>query len=202
VIPTNHSAKRLLLILVAALLAGAIAGGAEPSSAPDVSTLSSASANKLALRNNAASLLDQLLSEEKGVHYVLLIKGHRAVLQQLIKKISATTAAAQEQLRALAKTDPSLNLRAIELPAGEKATRAAIQDTEEHELLFTSGADFEFTLLLAQANALGYGWHLAQIAADNSTSPAETKAFAALSASLQDLYQQTVALIRSPPPAK
>jgi hypothetical protein len=130
---------------------------------------------------------------------VLLIKGHRDQLQQLIKNISTTADAASKDLATMARGNPALNLHALELPAGEKATRAAIETTKEHELLFSSGADFEFTLLLTQADALSYGWHLAQIAADNSTDPAEVKAFTAMSASLQDLYKQTVALMRSPP---
>jgi len=156
-------------------------------------------AKKLALRNNAASLLDQLLGDEKNVNLVLIIKGHRDELQQLIKKIATTADAQAKELAAIAKSDPALNLHALDLPTGEKATRAAIEATKEHELLFTSGADFEFTLLLSQADALSYGWHLAQIAADNSSDPAEAKAFTVLSASLQDLYKQTIALMRSPP---
>lgn len=185
-------------LLIAGLLANASAGGTEPS-APAPPKTTAGTLKKLDLRNNAASLLDQLLDDEKGVHYILLVKGHRPELQQLIKKISDTSAAAQDRLRALAKADPALNLHAIELPAGEKATRAAIQSTQEHELIFSSGEDFEFTLLLTQADALSYGWHLALIAGENSSGPAETKAFAALSASYQDLYKQTVALLRSPP---
>ena len=191
---TSCSRKRLLLILTAGLLAAVIASGFKPSLQPP-----SDAAKKLTLRNNAASLLDQLLDDEKSVNLVLLIKGHREELQQLIKKITTTADAGSKELAAIAKSDPVLNLHALDLPAGEKAARAAIETTKEHELLFTSGADFEFTLLLTQADALSYGWHLAQIAADNSSDPAEAKAFTMLSASLQDLYRQTVALMRSPP---
>jgi hypothetical protein len=85
------------------------------------------------------------------------------------------------------------------LPAGEKATRDAIAKTEEKELLFSSGENFEFTLLLTQADALSYGWHLAKIAAENSADPAQVREFDSLSVALQNLYQQVVALMRSPP---
>ena len=196
--PSNSSKKHFPAIFAAGLFVCAISSGFKqaplpiPKDPPEV-------AKKLVLRNNAASLLAQLLDDEKGAHYILIIKGHREELQQLIKKISAAADAGANELMAMAKIDPALNLHALDLPAGEKATRAAIETTKEHELLFTSGEDFEFTLLLTQADALSYGWHLAQIAADNSADPAEAKAFAALSASLQDLYKQTVALMRSPP---
>jgi hypothetical protein len=181
-----------LFFLCAVLAASTPAQPAAPSAPPSA-------AKQLVLRNNAASLLYQLLGDEQGVHYVLLIKGHREQLQQVIKAISTTSAAGVKQIETLAEADPTLDLHALDLPAGEKATRAIIQATKEHELLFTSGADFEFELLLTQADALSYGWHLAEIAADNSPSPAQSKQFTALSNTLQDCYKQTVALMRAPP---
>ena len=196
--PSNSCGKRFLAIFAAGLLVSAISSGFKQAP-PPIPKDPPEAAKKLALRNNAASLLDQLLSDEKGAHYILLIKGHREELQQLIKKISVTADAGANELAVMAKNDPALNLHALDLPVGEKATRAAIESTKEHELLFATGADFEFTLLLTQADALSYGWHLAQIAADNSADPAEAKAFTALSDSLQDLYKQTIALMRSPP---
>jgi hypothetical protein len=85
------------------------------------------------------------------------------------------------------------------LPVGEKATRDAISKTKEKELLFSSGENFEFNLLLTQADALSYGWHLAKIAAENSSRPEQVKEFTSLSLAMQDLYKQVVGLMRSPP---
>jgi hypothetical protein len=160
------------------------------------------SAEKLQMRNNSVSLLYDLLGDEKNVSKVLIIKGNREELHKLIKAISATAAAAAKQLDQLAKADATLNLHAIELPAGEKATRDAISKTKEKELLFSSGENFEFSLLLTQADALSYGWHLAKIAAENSSQPEQVQEFDSLSVAMQDLYKQVVALMRSPPPAK
>jgi hypothetical protein len=170
-----------------------------PPPPPSAAQLSTVAAQKLSLRNNAASLLAQLLDDEKGLHYVLLVKGHRAELQQLVQKISDTAAAAARTLADLAKADATLNLKAIELPPGEKATRAAIQSTKEKDLLFSAGANFEFNLLLMQTDALSYAWHLAAIAADNASDPAEAKSFTTISKSFEDLYDQAVALMRAPP---
>jgi hypothetical protein len=157
------------------------------------------SAEKLQMRNNSASLLYDLLGDEKNVSKVLVIKGNREQLHSLIKAISAMTGDAAKQLNQLAKTDSTLNLHAIELPVGEKATRDAIAKTKEKELLFSSGENFEFTLLLTQADALSYGWHLAKIAAENSSQPEQIHEFDSLSMAMQDLYKQVVALMRSPP---
>ncbi|HEX3889823.1 MAG TPA: hypothetical protein VHX90_03140 [Verrucomicrobiae bacterium] len=159
-------------------------------------------AEKLQMRNNSVSLLYDLLGNEKNVSKVLIIKGSREELHSLIKAISATAGIATKQLDQLAEKDATLNLRALELPAGEKATRDAISKTKEKELLFSSGENFEFTLLLTQADALSYGWHLAKIAAENSTQPEQVQEFDSVSEAMQGLYKQVVALMRSPPPAK
>jgi hypothetical protein len=157
------------------------------------------SAEKLQMRNNSVSLLYDLLGDEKNVSKVLVIKGNREPLHSLIKAISATADDGAKKLDQLAKADPTLNLQAIELPAGEKATRDAISKTKEHELLLSSGENFEFSLLLTQADALSYGWHLAKIAAENSAQPEQVHEFDSLSVAMQDLYKQVVALMRSPP---
>jgi hypothetical protein len=169
-----------------------------PKSAPEKNSLA-ISTEGLQMRNNSASLLYDLLGDEKNVGKVLIIKGNREALHSLIKDISVTTGDGAQWLEQLAKTDPTLNLHAIELPPGEKATRAAIARTEEKELLFSSGENFEFSLLLTQADALSYGWHLAKIAAENSSQPEQVHEFDSLSVAMQDLYKQVVALMRSPP---
>lgn len=151
------------------------------------------------MRNNSASLLYDLLDDEKNVSKVLLIKSDREKLDRLIKTISVLAGDGERRLDELAKGDSSLNLHAIQLPVGEKATRDAIAKTKEHELLLSSGENFEFTLLLTQADALSYGWHLAKIAAENSSRPEQVKEFAALSTAMEDLYKQVVVLMRSPP---
>jgi hypothetical protein len=145
---------------------------------------------KLGIRNNAASLLYDLLGDEKNVSKILIIKRNSEELGRLIKTISEAAADDQKQLEWLAKNDPNLNLHAVELPQGEKATRDAVAKTEEHELLFSSGKEFEFRLLLTQAQALGYGWHLAKIAAENSSSPEEVQKFTAMSRGMENLYDQ------------
>jgi len=155
---------------------------------------------ELVQRNNAASLLYDLLSDEKNVNKLLIIKRNSQELGHLIDAISITSGDAQKQLENLAKADPMLNLHALELPAGEVATRAAIAKTKEHELLFSSGENFQFQLLLTQADALSYGWHLAEIGAKNSTRPEEIRTFTSTRLAMEDLYHQVVTMMKSEPP--
>jgi hypothetical protein len=147
-------------------------------------------------RNNAASLLYQLAGEEKNVSKILIIKSNSEELGQLIKAISQMAADTERRLASLASNSPDLNLHAVELPQGEKETRDAVAKTEEHELLFSSGKTFEFNLLLTQAQALNYGWHLAEIAAENSHRPAEVQEFTAISRRMKHFYDQVVTQMR------
>jgi hypothetical protein len=164
---------------------------AAPNAAPDKS--------KIEVRNNAVSLLADLLGNEKNVSKILIIKHSSAEIGRLIKAISKTAGDGAEQLESLAKNDPTLNLHALQLPSGEIATRAAMSKTMEHELLFTSGEKFELHLLLTQTTALDYGSHLAKIASENSSSPEQQRKFHSLEVALNALLQQVVAKLRALP---
>ena len=155
--------------------------------------------NKTELRNNSASLLADLLGQEKEVSKILIIKHNSAELGRLMKAISQTAGDGVKRLEELARQDSSLDLHALQLPPGEKATRAAITKTEEHDLLLTSGLEFELNLLLTQTQALSYGSHLAKVAAENSPTRAETREFHSLDVALQELFHQVVLQIRALP---
>lgn len=148
--------------------------------------------------NNAASLLFDLLNDEKNVGKVLLIKHDREELHQLIKAISQTAGEAVKELERLAEQDSTLHLDRMNLPPGELAARAAEGKTKTGELLHASGTEFEFKLLLTQVQALGYGVHLAQVAAENSAPRHEREFFSGLSTDLDRLYEQSLALMRAP----
>jgi hypothetical protein len=152
------------------------------------------------VRNNASSLLAQLLDEEKNVSKVLIIKHGSRELSGLIKAISTASAEGAMRLKGLANDDPTLDLKLLGLPPGEQASREAIGKTEEYDLLFSSGVDFEFTLLLTQAQALNYGSHLAKVAADNTADPEEKDALLTTSRTLDQLLTQVKAMMRSLPP--
>jgi len=158
-------------------------------------TPASGDAAKLQLRNNAASLLRDLLDDEKNVGKVFVIK-HGEEVKPLVKLIAAAAEANENELLQLTNADPELNLQALDLPPGEKAARDAEAKSEEHELLFTSGAQFEFNLLLTQEEAQNYGSHLAKVAAENSSQPEEVATFTRISEGMKHLYEQTVREMR------
>ena len=65
-------------------------------------------------------------------------------------------------------------------PLSEVATQEAIASTKQKELLAPKSDDFELPLLLTQAEALSYGWHLAKVACETDTNPERARAMATL----------------------
>ncbi len=191
--------KCLFILCLAAQMVCVSANAQKPDSPKDSSKDAASDANKIEVRNNAASLLADLLGEEKNVSKILIIKRNYPALGLLVKAISKTAGDGEETLETLAKNDKTLNLYALQLPPGETATRAAISKTKEHEILFSSGETFEVNLLLSQTDALDYGSHLAKIAAENATSPEQERQFHSLDVALNALFRRAVARIRALP---
>src|SRR5688572_27851952 len=109
--------------------------------------VSSAAAPSASTRDNAYSLLFQLLNQEKDVSKLLVVKRDSRELNRLIKEISTVSGDAVDQLKKLRAQDRSLKLDAINLPPAETATREAIAATKTKELLGVSGDTFERALL-------------------------------------------------------
>jgi hypothetical protein len=166
---------------------------------PSQSTNASASEKSninLPIRNNALALLDDLLNDEKNVSKILLIKHNSDELGKLIKEISTTAGQGAKMLDEFPKKEPGLDLKRLDLPPGEAATRKGISKTKEHLLLSSKDAEFEFQLLLTQSEALNYGAHLAMVAADCETQPERVREFLRLSAQLRDLHERVLARLR------
>jgi len=153
---------------------------------------------KVQIRNNALSLLYDLLDDERNVSKLLIIKRDRRELHDVIKNVSTTANAAHKQLEMLSREDATLNLKASALPPGEKAARDSESKERAHELLKASGADFEFKLLLTQAEALAYATHLAKVAAENESAPDRAKLYSDISAHLRARHQDVIRLLHPP----
>ncbi len=192
--------KQIVSVLVAIFMVcgcSEIPSSSRPTAKPVGRPLESAA--QIQLRSNAASLLFDLLEDEKEVSKIFVIKDGSQEVIGLIQLISATAVVHERELDQLAQVDPGLNFKTLGLPPGEMAARKAEAKSEEHDLLLSSGAEFEFNLLLTQAQAENYGSHLAKVAAENSTLPAEIKTFTDMSAAMLRLYEKTVKQMRSLP---
>jgi hypothetical protein len=142
-------------------------------------------------------LLHQLLGDQKDVSILRFIKREHADVKNLVNKIAAASGAGAKVLEELARQDPSIDLKDSRLPSGEAATREAIASTKKKELLGQTGGEFELSLLLSQAEALSYAWHLAKVASANEFQPEHARAVAAVSENMKSLYEEVVALLLS-----
>jgi hypothetical protein len=149
------------------------------------------------LRDNCASLLLDLLNDEKNLGKLLVIKRESRELNQLVKDISAAANAGAKKLGQLAAADRTLHLQAMALPSGEAATRDSISKAKAGELLRAKGAEFEFKILLTQVEALNYGAHLAKVAGENESRPDHAREWLALSEELKQLHERTIALLHT-----
>jgi hypothetical protein len=186
--------KNFLVLFVATLACGSLLSGCQSPSA----TIPSQKIEKTpaqSARNNAYSLLHQLLDDEKDVSMLRFIKREHSDVKDLVKKIATTSKAGSKLLEKFAKMDPSLALDHTDLPSGETATRDAIAATKKHALLSQKGDEFELTLLLTQTEALNYAWHLAQVAGENDLQPDRSQALARISDDMKNLYQEVFALL-------
>jgi len=178
------------LLAVTFAIAGVLTGCHSPSACTPSASLAGQST-----RDNCYSLLHQLLADEKNVGLLRFIKREESDVKKLVKKIAANSATGAKLLEELARHDPPIDLNDIRLPSGEAATRDAIASTRKKELLRQSGDRLELSLLLTQAEALSYGWHLAKVAGENEPQPERARALAGVSADMESLYQEVFALL-------
>lgn len=141
-------------------------------------------------------LLHQLLGEEQHLSKLLLVKKESDALESLVKRISDTAAAHVQPLEEMAykyggKTGVPV------LPPGEAATREAIAKTKRDALLGASGPEFEFELLLTQAEALNYGAHLALVVSEKAQDPEHTALFLRIRNDLSKLRADVMQQLRA-----
>jgi hypothetical protein len=151
--------------------------------------------SQFAIRNQGYSLLYKLLSDEKDISKILIIKKEQSDVGDLIKKIAQTTGQTAKQLDAFSKADPHLHLNMEGLPVAEKETRDLISKTRAKELITKSGEKFELRILLTQSEALTYGAHLAVVVQSHESDPQRKKFLADTSQRLQELHQAVIDLM-------
>jgi hypothetical protein len=149
------------------------------------------------IRANCYGLLHDLLNQQKNVDKLLLIKMESMELNRLIKAIASASGIGAKRLEEFATRDGSIHLDELSLPPGEVATRDAIATTKTRELLTPFSAYFELNLLLTQAEALSYAWHLSKVAAANEPQRERAHYLAGLSEEMKSLHHQAMSLMRS-----
>jgi hypothetical protein len=133
------------------------------------------------------ALLTDLMGDERNVSKLRIIKNEREEIGRLLKEISQVCGDAYKVLENYGRTNPSLNLKSLGLPAAEVQTRKAIAETKRKALLGGSGKVFELELLLSQNEALTYGSHLAGVVAGMEQDPGKVQFLKKLESELSQL---------------
>ncbi len=113
-----------------------------------------------------------LVSKEKNVSKLLIIKRDSPQLKAIIQKVARDSKQIAQELETLAKQNPPLNLKFAHLPLVEQKTRDLIEKEEGKGLLRTSDKPFEFKLLQSQIEGMNYGSHLAEALLETETNAA------------------------------
>ncbi len=108
------------------------------------------------------ALLHDLLSQQKNVDKILLLKNESDALDELLTDIAEASGDGAAQIKEMADTNNMISLGVIGLPMIERRVRKAMSDDTASKLLAAGGREFELRMLLAQFRATGYVAELAR----------------------------------------
>jgi hypothetical protein len=190
--------KNGCLILTGSVLAvGLLCGCQTHRPAPATRSANATSKDAHATWSNGYVLLHQLMSDEQDVNKLRFFKHEQPDVKDLINRIAKASGEAVKRLEAFNQEGGGVDFKALDLPPGEQTTRDAIASTKERELLGHTGERFELALLLTQAEAMNYGWHLAEVASKNDSRPERARYLTDLGKQLKSFYQEINQLLLS-----
>lgn len=152
----------------------------------------------VATRNQGYALLYSTIEDESRLDQTLIIKNPSPQVKDLLIAIAQFAGTAKQALQAHADADPSLDLKIDGLPAMETKTRKAISGSTTKQVLFSSGKEFEFTILLTQHEALNYITHLAAVLARQESNEARKTYLNSLAKESGILHARVIALLKAP----
>jgi hypothetical protein len=146
----------------------------------------------LSTTNDGYSLLYELLSKQADVDKALWFRRTPVDFAVIIREVAKVSKEGAQQLAAFATADKSIQLHLTPLPNAERETRAAIEATETHLLLTTTGPVFRRRLLLSQASSMQYAQHLAGTIAKHEANAARKSALEAMAARFKTLETNVI----------
>lgn len=149
------------------------------------------------IRSNAYSLLYELLSQQKNLGLLLIIKSAGDRIDTVVREIARDSNRGARLIEDFAAEDETLLLGDTWLPPAESEARERLADAMRRNLLGESGEPFEFYLLMAQSQALPYAATLAEVASAHENQPSRSNALRALGAVMRRHHQEVITLLRS-----
>ena len=166
-IQTDPLLTRRLIKIATIILAAAFLTGCASTPSPPATT----GGGLVHQQNQGYSLLYKLMSDEKDVGKIFILKSADDSVKGLVKEIGAAAQSAKQRMDELAKTDKELAYDVTDLPYIEQRGRDLQAKDDEHALLFSSGKNFELTLLFTQAQAMDYATQLCKSLDETEKNP-------------------------------
>lgn len=151
----------------------------------------------LVARNHGYALLYSTLDSETRVADVLRIKSPSEEVATLLRDIADFATRGVETLEGFAASDPSLGFDDDGLPEMETRARQAIESTTTGQIVFRSGRNFEFTMLMSQQKALSYISHLAGVLRAEETILDRREGLESIRREGEELTRRTEAIMRT-----
>jgi hypothetical protein len=140
-------------------------------------------------------LLYKLMSQEKNLPKLLIVKNESAPVREFVKKIGHVAEAAEDKIESFAKQESGISLKADPLPLIEREARKSAEKARTKELLSARGSEFELRLILSQLEALNYAVHLSSVLAEREGIASRRDFFSALADNLRKLCEEGLDLI-------
>jgi hypothetical protein len=141
------------------------------------------------------ALLHELVSKEKQVSQLSLVKTISPELKSLLERISETSTVTAKELDTLARVDPPLNVKATHLPKLERVARESIDNEMTKQMLRSTGVDLEFNMVSSQLAAMNYAVHLARSLAVLETNPRRKEFLRQTDRKFSDLHGQVYKML-------
>jgi hypothetical protein len=136
------------------------------------------------------ALLYDLVSKEKRVNLLSMIKKESPELKSLLERVSEASKTTAKELEALAKLNPPLNLKLTHLPRIEEAARESIDKETSKTILNSEGVHMEFTMVSSQLAGMNYAAHLARSLAAGEPNPQRKVFLQRTDRKFSDLHRQ------------
>jgi hypothetical protein len=180
-----HIAK-ILLLLACCLAATGCAATAPPPPG---------SGGAFRERNEGYSLLYKLMKDESDVGQLFILKSASPPVTDLVKEVGNACQGFKKQLDNFAAADREIRFDMTDLPRAEQESRDRIAGGQTRALLFSSGREFEVTLLVTQIQAMDYAASLSKAIEGHEDNADRKKFLTDLSARCATYHDQLVKML-------
>jgi hypothetical protein len=145
--------------------------------------------------NEGYSLLYKLMADESDVGKIFFLKSASDPVKSLVKEIGAAAQEAKKQMDTFPTAANQIEFNVADLPYMEQRGRDLQAKEDEHDLLFSSGKEFELRLVFTQAQAMDYAKQLCNALAEKETDPTRKAFLNSLAKQCNDFHDRLMKLL-------